>query len=108
VDDELRTLRERLSQLEEMVARLEVDPLISGVARAFKTTTGGSYPTGSGTNKTFLLIPQDVTAATTEGASGTVTAASGTVKGVNVGPGLPANGTEVLGYYTGTAWVFQY
>lgn len=106
--DETREIRDRLTELEDLISRLEAQQVPAGKAMSCQTVSGGSYPTAPGNLKTFYVQGYDITGVETEGGTGSEASTTGSFFAVMIGSGLPAVGTRVLAYHTGTAWVFPY
>lgn len=101
-------LRRRLELIEAFLASLGEGDLTGASAMVCKTTSLGSYPTGSGAGKMFALQQLDVAGVETEGGSATTNALSGTFFGMMLGTGLPPANTQVLVVMVPYCPVFAY
>ncbi len=101
-------LRRRVELLEAQLALLAEGDLTGATAMLCKTTSLGSYPTGSGAGKMFALQQLDAAGVETEGGSATTNALSGTFFGMMVGTGLPPANTQVLVVMVPYCPVFAY
>jgi hypothetical protein len=105
-EGEVRLLRQRLSDLEEEIERLESAASEGEACLVGVTVSQGSYPTVAG--RFYALTVQAVTGTETEGSAHTLTAVSDTIMAANLGTAVPTAGTAVPVDRVPHRWVFRY
>jgi hypothetical protein len=104
--DEARRLRVRD---EDITDALTATPYLADPGSpclVLQTTVLTAYPTAA--QSFFACVPVTVLGAETEGGQATLTPLAPTVFAVNLGAGLPPQGTKVISSYVGNRWVFRY
>jgi hypothetical protein len=105
-EGEVRLLRQRLSDLEEEVERLESAASEGEACLVGKTVSQGAYPTAAG--RFYALTVQAVTGNETEGSAEALDDEGGTVLAANLGTAVPPVGTAVAADRVAHRWVFRF
>jgi hypothetical protein len=106
--NDLRILRERVINAEDSLDRSAGFEVFASGAAIVKTTTITTYPTTA--IAFYRVVEQVVTGSEAEGATPTVTDASGAqaFTALNVGTQIPPNNTALVVHQAGGRWVFRY
>jgi hypothetical protein len=104
IDDELRTLRRRVTALESRAAVTGPDPTPGTFSRRGQVYNAGSMPTS--VPGAFAVHPVKVTGAESEGAAVAFSAnTTQTFYMTAIGPGVPVAGDVLTGHLIGGRWV---
>jgi hypothetical protein len=106
--NDLRVLRDRVEAATDALGRSQGAELFASAAAIVITTVVETYPTSAGVM--YAVLEQIVTGSEVEGATPTVTTASGalTFFALNLGTAIPAEGTQLVVHSTGGRWTFRY
>ncbi|HEV3122733.1 MAG TPA: hypothetical protein VGY53_12555 [Isosphaeraceae bacterium] len=104
--DDLRTARDRLSDLAGALDRAHESQPECALALVAVTFQESSYPTQA--KSLFACKIQLVSGQETEGAAGVLTATTATIYAYNLGSAIPPQGTAILATQVGDRWTFRY